>query len=267
MIATETREGLLGLVDVARSGSLIWTFIVQDYKLKYRRSAIGFLWSFLNPLLMVAVISAAFSFAFHRDGETSYTLHLLATLLPWFAFSQSIEEGSRSIIASEGMIRQFHLPKLIFPLRRIFFRILELVLFLVAFSAIAPLLGYRPNWSLLVLPLAVTNLLLFSCGLGSLGAVVVVYFRDAEHLISVFLRAWFYLSPIIVQFSSIPAEFQRYFALNPIYYILELFDAPLARGEWPAQEVMVIATAVSLTAFVIGLASFQWTEDDLIFRL
>lgn len=242
-------------------------FWIQDLTVKYNRSFLGVAWSLLNPALMLGVISLAFSFAFGRDDAPGYTLHLLSTLLPWMIFSQAVSEGSASIVAGEPMLRQFPIPKLIFPLRRVLFRTSEGLLSLTALFAVAQFLDFSATPALLVIPLAVFDLFAVSLGFAALGAVAVVYFRDIEHLISVGTRAWFYLTPIIVPFQSIPPEYQPWFAMNPMYYVLELFDAPIARGEWPTDEVMGIATAFSLATALAGCALVRLFDRRLIFRL
>lgn len=247
--------------------SAILRFWLQDLTVKYNRSILGFAWSLLSPALMLGVISLAFSFAFHRDGANSYTLHLLSTLVPWMIFSQALAEGCNSVVSSENLLRQFPIPALVFPLRRVLFRMAEGLLSLFALFGIALFLDFQPTTALVVLPLACFNLFAVTLGLAAMGSVAVVYFRDIEHLISVGTRAWFYLTPIIIPFASIPKEIQPYFALNPMYYILEIFDAPIARGEWPTNEVMAIATAISLTTSIVGCALMRHFDDRLIFRI
>jgi ABC-type polysaccharide/polyol phosphate export permease len=254
------------LKELYRARVLIRSFLLQDFRLKYRRSAMGFLWSFMNPLLMLIVISTAFSFVFPEDGGR-YTLHLIATLFPWMTFSQAFEESSRSIVASEAALRQFYFPRLVFPLRRALFRTCEFVMFLAAILVIAYWRGRVPDLSYVVLPYGVLVLFLVSLGLGSVGAVLTVYFRDTEHIISVFLRAWFYLTPIIIPAPRFPTELRALVVLNPFYYVLEMFEAPIAQGHLPSVEAMAIAGALAVGIGITGTLIFFLFEDRLIFRL
>lgn len=245
---------------------IVRNFLLEDIKVKYRRSVLGFFWSLLNPLLMLIVISLAFA-ALFPGTRGQYTLHLLATLLPWTCVATSLEAGCRSILASESYIRQYRFPKLIFPMRTILFAFVELLLSLIALFPVALFLGLRPGPELLIIPLAIVLLFILLVGLAALAAVAVVYFRDAEHLISVFLRAWFYLTPILIPFEAIPEKYKTYFALNPMYHMLEMFDAPISRGVLPTPEVMLVATLSAVVAALVGLAVFFKMEDHLIFRL
>lgn len=254
------------LHEIIRARTIVKNFLLEDIKVKYRRSVLGFLWSLLNPLLMLVVISAAFATLF-AGTKGQYTLHLLATLLPWTCVSLSIEGGCRSILQSENYIRQYRFPKLIFPMRTILFAFVELLLALVALLPIALFLGMKPGPPLALIPYAILLLLIMLVGLGAMASVAVVYFRDAEHLIGVFMRAWFYLTPILIPFDAIPEKYQKYFALNPMYHMLELFDAPIARGVWPSSTVLLTATVIAAASFVAGLAVFFRVEDDVIFRL
>lgn len=253
-------QELYGARDIVRN------FLVEDIKIKYRRSVLGFLWSLLNPLLMLIVISAAFA-ALFAETRGQYILHLLATLLPWTCVATSLEAGCRSILASENYIRQYRFPKLIFPLRTILFAFVELLLSLLVLLPVAWFLGLKMTPALATLPLAIVLLFIMLTGLSAVASVTVVYFRDTEHLIGVFLRAWFYLSPILIPFDKIPERFQHYFALNPMYHMLELFDAPISRGVLPSAGVWMVAAGVALVSAAAGLAVFFKLEDRLIFRL
>ena len=254
------------LGEVYRARTIVRTFLVQDLTLKYQSAVLGLLWTLLKPLLLIAVIALAFSFAFRRPGS-NYTLHLLATLLPWLAFSQAVSSGSESLVGFARLLRQFYFPKIIFPLRRVLLEICEGMLSLTMLFVVAVFLDFRPTLALLILPLAVLNLLLVSFGAAALGAVLVVYFRDVQHLITVLLRAWFYVTPIIIPFDHLPESYQPYFLINPMYYILELFDAPISRSVWPTNEAVLIATAIALGSTIFATLIFFWFEDELLPRL
>ena len=252
--------------EIVGARAIIKNFLLEAIKVKYRRSVLGFLWSLLNPLLMLIVISAAFATLF-AGTRGQYTLHLLATLLPWTCVALSLEGGCRAILNSENYIRQYRFPKLIFPLRTILFAFVELLLSLLALFPIALFLGMKPGPQLAILPYAILLLLIMLVGLAAMASVAVVYFRDAEHLISVFMRAWFYLTPILIPYDAIPEKYQRYFALNPMYHMLELFDAPISRGLMPSTSAILTATIIAALCFVVGLSVFFRLEDDVIFRL
>lgn len=174
---------------------VIKNFVAQSLKVKYRRSVLGFFWSLLNPLLQLLVISVVFSLLFNLNN---FALYLLAGLVPWMFFAAAIQECSVSLIAAEPMLRRQYFPKLVFPLCAVLQNLVAFALSMVVLLAVlAPLIEFRPTAAWLFLPVSFLLIVGFALGLGALAAVATVYFRDMQHLIAVFLSAWFYLTPII----------------------------------------------------------------------
>lgn len=243
-------------------------FLRQDLALKYRRSVLGFVWSLLNPMLMLTAMTIAFSFLFSRDtGPGGFALHLFACLLPWQCLAACIGQGSRSLISGERMIMQAPIPIWVFPMRRSLFAITEYTLSLLALAMIVWFVGFAPSWSLLILPLSILCLFGFGYGLAAVSSVLVVYFRDTEHLITVILKAWFYLTPVILPFTSIPETLVPYFKLNPAYYILQMFDSPITLSEWPPTETIFMAVGIALISVLLGSFVVSRFKDEIVFRL
>lgn len=253
---------------VWRSRALAAAFLSLDLRLKYRRSSLGFLWSLLNPLLMLAVMAAAFSFVFDRgSGRGSFALHLFACLLPWQAMTGAVEQGGRSLVRGEALLLQYPLPKLLLPLRRTLFAFVEYLFATVALALVAGFIGFRPSWALLWLPVGVVLLFLFALGLATVTAVAMVYFRDVAHLTAVGMRAWFYLTPILIPFDRIPEQVAAYARWNPAYHLIKIFDDVINLGVAPDATTLVVAAAVALGAFAAGLAAIAAQDNKLVFRL
>lgn len=243
--------------------TLLWSMVKQDLKLKYRGSVLGFVWALVNPLLMLTVMALAFTFVFNRH----YPLHLFATLLPWQFFQNSQTEGCRAITSSASIIMNWKVPLLVFPVRRTLFRFCEYLFALVGLGAIASCIGFRLSPAITVLPLSLLLLLMFSMGLSVFLSVVATYFHDLQHCVDVIFRAWFYLSPVLIPASSIPEQHKWVLWCNPMYYFLELFDAPIARAEWPSLECVLAATALAVASNILAVLAFDRNESGLVFRL
>ena len=253
---------------ILRRRVLIGAFLSVDLRLKYRRSSLGFLWSLLNPLLMLTVMALAFSFLFPRGSSRgSFVLHLFACLLPWQALTASVEQGGRSLVKGESLLLQYPLPKLVLPLRRNLFAFVEYVFALVALGLVAGFVGFRPTWALLWLPVGVALLFFFSLGIAAVAAVTTVYFRDAVHLLGVSLRAWFYLTPVLIPFTAIPESVRTWAQLNPAYHLIKIFDDVINLGVAPAPATLLIAAGCALTALLLGLWVTAKFEHQLVFRL
>lgn len=253
---------------ILRRRVLIGAFLSVDLRLKYRRSSLGFLWSLLNPLLMLTVMAAAFSFVFDRgSGQGSFALHLFACLLPWQALTAAVEQGGRSLVKGENLLLQYPLPKLLLPLRRTLFAFVEYFFALLALGLVAGFIGFRPSWALLWLPVGVLLLFLFALGLASVAAVVTVYFRDAVHLLGVTLRAWFYLTPVIIPYTALPESVRQWAELNPAYHLIKIFDDVINLGVAPDARTLLISAACALAMLSLGLWVVAKFEHKLVFRL
>lgn len=259
------REQVRGIL---RRRTLIGAFLSVDLRLKYRRSSLGFLWSLLNPLLMLTVMAVAFSFVFPRgSGRGTFVLHLFACLLPWQALAGAVEQGGRSLVKGENLLLQYPLPKLLLPLRRTIFAFVEYFFALIALGLVAGFVGFRPSWALLWLPVGVLLLFCFSLGLASIAAVMTVYFRDTVHLLGVTLRAWFYLTPVLIPYTAMPESVRQWAQINPAYHLIKIFDDIINLSVAPAPTTLLIAAASALTALLLGLWILAKFEHKLVFRL
>jgi len=256
------------VVGVWNRRALSAAFLSLDLRLKYRRSSLGFLWSLLNPVLMLTVMAAAFSFVFERgSGQGSFALHLFACLLPWQAMAGAVEQGGRSLVRGEALLLQYPLPKLLLPLRRTLFAFVEYLFATVALVLVAGFIGFRPSWALLWLPVGVALLFCFALGLATVTAVAMVYFRDVAHLIAVGMRAWFYLTPILIPYTAIPDALRPYAELNPAYYLIKIFDDVINLGVSPDPTTLIMAAAISIETLLLGLVVIAAQDRHLVFRL
>jgi ABC-type polysaccharide/polyol phosphate export permease len=248
---------------------VIKNFVSQDLKVKYRRSFLGFFWSLLNPLLHMAVITLVFSLMF-RFPMGKYALYVLSGLVPWSFWATSIDGCCLSIVNAENMLKRQYFPKMVFPISVIMQNLVTFVLsLLVLLLILAPVTGFVPSRALLILPVSFLCVVAVSLGVGLVAAVTTVYFRDIQHLISVFMSAWFYLTPIIypLEEGPIPHPYRWCFKLNPMFAIVQMFHRPIYDGMLPTPSEMTTAIVVAVVALAAGLAVFRRYEDKLIFSL
>src|SRR5205823_279435 len=173
----------------------------------------------LNPLLMLATLSFVFSHLVRADEVQNYPLFLLAGMLPWSFLSVSLSDSAMCIIANEGLIRKIYLPKLVFPLSRVLIGLVTFVFSLGAMFLLLWPLGARPSLSMLFLPVAIGLFAVFALGLGLIVATANTFYRDCGHLVSVFLQAWYFVTPILypIDGDTFPESARWLFRLNPAY--------------------------------------------------
>jgi ABC-2 type transport system permease protein/lipopolysaccharide transport system permease protein len=244
---------------------VVRNMVVQELKVRYQRSFLGFVWTLLNPLLMLATLGFVFSHLIKTVGN--YTLFLFAGMVPWSFLSVSLSDAATSIINNEGLIRKIYLPKLIFPLARVLIALVTLVFSLGAMFLLLWPMGARPSWSMLLFPLALGLFAIFTLGLSLVVATANTFYRDCGHLISVFLQAWYFATPILYPATNFPGRSQWLFRLNPAYYFIELFHDIVFSGRWPHLDLWATATVIATVSLGVGYAIFKSQEDKMVFRL
>lgn len=245
---------------------VIHNLVTQELRVRYQRSMLGFFWTMLNPLLMLATLSWVFSSLKGAEIE-NYPMFLFAGMVPWGLLSNTLSECSTCIIVNEGLIRKIYIPKLVFPISRVLINAVTVVLTLVAFLFILSPIYSWPSFSYVMLAPAMVLFGVFSLGLGLIVATANTFFRDCGHLVSVFLQAWYFATPILYQAADFSPRSQWLLRLNPAYYFIELFHAILYRGTFASISLWAMATGIALVSLVIGYVTFKSHEDKMVFRL
>jgi ABC-type polysaccharide/polyol phosphate export permease len=250
--------------ELVRFWPVVQNMVVQELRVRYQRSILGFFWTLLNPLLMMVILSWVFSYLV--KDVANYPLFLFSGMVPWSFLSIGLNECAVCIINNEGLIRKIYLPKLVFPLARV---LIGLVTFVLSFGALFVLmwpLGARPTFAMLFLPVAVALLAIFVLGLGLIVATANTFYRDCGHLIAVFLQAWYFATPILFPIETFKNAQWR-LRLNPAFYFIELFHEVLYAGRWPRLGLVAAAAVIAAASLGIGYAIFKSQENKMVFRL
>lgn len=242
---------------------LLRHLVVLDIKARYRGSVLGFLWTLLNPILLMAVLAVVFS-RFARIDEASYPLFLLSALMTWNFVAQSIDQSLNTLIQNRGLFDKIYIPKLVFPISVVLSNLVNFSFSLVAYLVIAVIFHEVPLTFPLVIPLLVILLLLAS-GAAMVMSTVNVFFRDFSHLTSVLLRALFYLTPIIYPPELLGPGARPYLQANPAYYPVMIARDVMYRGQIPTLELWGVGLAVSVAVFLLGLRVFTSAQGRFIY--
>lgn len=246
-----------------RNWFILSSLVSKDFKLKYRRSALGVLWSVLNPLLMMIVLSAVFSTFFRFDIE-NFPLYLILGSTLFTLMSDSTTTAMNSIIDSSALIKKIRIEKILFPLEKVLFQLVNYILSLIAVAAVMLFFHVAPTVNLLFLPLLLLYLLMFSAGLGFLLSALVVFFRDIGHLWSVVITAWTYATPLFYPVSILPDWMVPIMNLNPMYhYVTYMRDIAL----WnitPSLELNLICFVMGILMLIVGFVVFRKLESKFI---
>ena len=244
----------------------VWTFVLNTLQRRYRRSALGFAWSLISPLLTMSVMSIVFSFLFHRDMK-AYAVFLFSGMLPWSFISDTMVKGSQSIVQSEIFVKKLFIPKLFFPLVTVLSEVVNFVLAFASLCIVCAIIGAGLHWTMIFLPAVIGITFVFCVGLALLLSITTVYFRDVTHILQVALTAIFYLIPIVYPISMVTPAFQRVIACNPFFYFIDLFRQVLYLGTVPTLLQWCIPTAIAVFTVLVALYVLRAREYDLVYRL
>ena len=242
---------------------LLRELVSRDLKIKYRRSFLGYLWSLLNPLMMMAVMSIVFSYMFRFDIP-NYPLYLICGHTLWSFFNESTNASMMSILASGALIRKVYIPKYIFPISRVLSSFVTMSFSLLAILIVMLVTGVTFTWKLVLLPIPLAFLLLFSMGVGMALSAFAVYFRDVLHLYTVVCMAWMYLTPIIYPISALPEKLAFFFQFNPVYHYVTFFRDVVLYGTIPSASVWLGTVAFALLSFAVGMLIFRKLQRNFI---
>jgi ABC-2 type transport system permease protein len=200
---------------------LLKNLLKKDLKLKYRGSIFGFLWSFLNPLLMITIYTVVFG-TIMRIRMQHYSLFLITGLLPWIFFCNSCIMATTAIIDNASLIKKVYFPRFVLPLSTILFNLVQMLL---AFCVFLPFLIVQKGGSLhmLAFPLVLSLHLIFTFGISLFLSSSTVFFRDIKHLMEVSLLALFWITPVIYPVFMIPDKLRIFVKINPLAIFVVLY--------------------------------------------
>ena len=236
---------------------MIYSLVKKDLRGRYKGSALGFLWTFVNPLLQLMVYTVVFSVIL-RTNIDKYYLHLFVALIPWIFFSSAITGGSSSIIAQKDLIKKIYFPREVIPIAYVtscFGNMLLLfivIFFVIAFSGVhfglAALAG---------LPVIMIVEYLLALGMAMLTSAVTVYFRDLEHILGIVTMAWMYMTPVMYTIDIVPERFRTVFKLNPMTPVIQAYRDVLYFSRMPKITTLTEAFVLGIIFLGIGVLTFS----------
>lgn len=251
--------------ELRRFWPVVTNMVNQELRIKYHRSVLGFLWTLLNPILMMTTMAIVFSQIFRMEIK-GYAIYLFAGMVPFNYLTATLTECSLCIVMNEGLIRRIYLPKLVFPIVRALHNLAILAFSMAALFVLLKPLGAQFSWAMLTLPLVMLLWGGFGLGLGLLLAPMNTFYRDCSHLMTVFLQVWYFFTPILYE-AGMFGQRKWVFHLNPAYPFIRLFQTILRDGLWPDPATLGIAGGITAVCLGIGYAVFKSQEDKLVFRL
>ncbi|ADL32904.1 polysaccharide ABC transporter permease protein [Butyrivibrio proteoclasticus B316] len=239
---------------------MIFELTHRELRGKYKGSVLGFLWTYINPLMQILVYAFVFSQIF-RSGIEKFHLYLIVSMFPFNFFTGGVLQGLGSVRYQGDLVKKVYFPRQILPIVSLTVNFVNL---LISFGIIYSILlisgwGINLRIQLWLIPVLLTEYV-FALGLAFLLAAVEVYFRDIEHIVSVLMMVWMYVTPMFYSIEIIPEKFLKFFYCNPMLYIISMFQQILYYKVAPDLRYMGRAVCFAIAFLIVGSIVFKVLE-------
>ena len=240
---------------------LLYFFIWRDVKVRYKQTALGFLWILIQPLFMMLI----FSFFFGRlaripSGGIPYALFALAGLLPWILFSEGFTRATNSMVSNAHIMTKVYYPRLIMPLAGILSPLIDFVIAFFLLIAVMIYFSVMPLPTTVLLPFFIVMAVLSSFGVGLWLSALNVMYRDFQYVVPFLIQVWLFASPIVYPSYVVPEDLRLFYWMNPMAGVIEGFRWALFGTPLPL-DLFMISCGIVIVLVTTGLYYFRRMEQ------
>lgn len=245
---------------------LLFQLVSRDFKVKYKRSVLGVVWSLLYPVLTMTVMALVFTNMFKMSMPgVNYLVYLMTGLVIFNYFSEASNLAMSSVVANFSLLNKVYIPKYIFPLSKCLFVGINFLLTLIPLYILILITGTGLNIWHILLPYAFICLFLFTIGMGLILSTIAVFLRDLFYIYGVLIQLWTYMTPIMYDFAIIPENIRFIFKLNPLYWIVKFARDIILYGAIPDKMTWICCGGSAIIILLIGLVIFKKNQDKFIY--
>lgn len=235
---------------------MIYMLIHRDIRGRYKASVLGFLWTFINPLLQLTVYAVVFSVLLRSDIE-NYYIFLFVAFIPWHFFALSVPLGSNCIPAQVNLVQKIYFPRIILPISTVLGTFVNMLLSELVVFAVLIFSGIGLSIYIVALPVVMFVQLMFVMGVVLIISSVTVYFRDLAHIMDIVMMAWFYITPVVYAPEMIADRLPILLTLNPMAGIINCYRDILYYQRFPQLSSLTTAVIFGLITVIFGTIIFQ----------
>lgn len=244
------------LREVFRYKEMLISSVKKDLRSRYRGSFLGFLWTFINPLMQLIIYSIVFPYLL-RMQEDNYPMFIFVGLLPWIYFTSSIAIATTNIVANGNLVKKIYFPRMILPIGVSTTGLMNYLFGLIITFPALIITGVKITPYVLFLPVVMLVNYLFVTGFCLALSAMYVFFRDLEHIVNIITMAWFYLTPIVYNLKIFPDYAQVLLSFNPMTQFVNAYRNVLMYGKPPALVGFGSVTVLSIGVFFLGAFIFS----------
>ena len=246
---------------------MIISLVRKDLRGRYKGSVLGFLWTFINPLLQLVVYTIVFSILL-KNNIDKYYLFLFVALVPWIFFSASLTTGAISVLGSSDMVKKIYFPREVLPIAYVTSCFVNMLFSFIIIFLVVLFAGVGFNFlALLFLPLVMIIEYIMALGIAFLSSSVTVFFRDLEHILGIVSMAWLYMTPIMYSIDIVPKEYVNLFMLNPMAPVIIAYRDIIYYKQIPQISTLLLALAFGVAMLILGWFVFSKLKKRFVEEL
>lgn len=249
-----------------RYRDLLIELISKNIRLKYKNSVLGILWSMLEPLLTMIVLTIVFGSIFKKNIE-NFPVYVLIGRITYSFFSQATKESMEAVRRNKQLIKKIYVPKYFFPIAAVCSTFITYVISFIPLIIVMIITGVKLSWTNLFVIFPLIYVLLASLGIGLVLSSIRVFFGDVKHLYSVGLLMIMYMTPIFYPASIIEEQYLPFIKINPLFNIVDMIRQSLMYHTIPSLHTNLVSLSYSLLLLVTGVIFFYKTQDKFIFHI
>lgn len=237
--------------------TMIASLVKRDLKGRYKGSALGFLWTFLNPLFQLVVYTVVFSVIL-RNGIEDFYMFLFVALIPWIFFSTCLSGGCTCVTSQENLVKKIYFPREILPISYVTSQFINMLLSFIVIFIVMAVMRYTFNpLALLCLPVIMIVEYILALGFTMILCAWTVYLRDIQYIMGILTMAWQFLTPILYSIDMVPERFRFVFNFNPMTSIILAYRDILYYAKVPDLSTLLIALGMGVVLFIVGWFAFD----------
>ncbi|MGN0481891.1 MAG: ABC transporter permease [Lachnospiraceae bacterium] len=236
---------------------MVYSLVRKDLRGRYKGSVLGFLWTFINPLLQLVVYTLVFS-VIMKNNIDRYYIYLFVVLVPWIFFSSSVTSGSSCILDSKDMVKKIYFPREVMPIACVTGNFVNMLLSFVVIFGVLIFTGWGVDpVALLCLPVIMVVEYILAMGIAMLASALTVYLRDLEYVLGIITMAWMYLTPVMYGPEQVPQQYEKLWSINPMTPIAIAYRDILYYKQVPQFGTLLHAFIVGVVILVLGYIIFR----------
>lgn len=254
------------LLEIIEYRSFLKEQILLLVLLRYRRTALGYFWTLLNPIFMILITTVVFS-SIYDTSVKEFATYTFSGMLAFNFIRDSLSLSSEAFLENEDLILKVYIPRIMFPLSRVIFVAIDNILLFFVLSFLILGVGGQLSSALIFLPISYLILISFCMGISIIFSVSSVYFRDLPHFLTISLQVLLFTSPVFLRPTIMPSKLNLIFQINPISYFIDLFRYPIYEGTFPPLSLILVCIAISIVSLFFGFNFFIRNQKNIALNL